>query len=214
MKNANLIWIASYPRSGNTFLRTILWQCFGLPSASAYKNDLGGNKLLEEYIGHIEYGPDMQKRLQEHNCPLVKTHEYDKDNYPAIYVIRDGRAACVSLWKFYSRSLPLKDIIDGRHPFGTWSNHIQSWDPWNRPNTLLLEYEDMRSDLPTVLNSISEYLKRDVIRDNVPERKTIAGVDGRWVRNKKNWTSVLSGDLLKYFNQTNKETLIKAGYLD
>ena len=54
MNDNAFIWLASYPRSGNTFLRTILWHCFGLRSASVYPQDLGGNRALEGYVGHIE----------------------------------------------------------------------------------------------------------------------------------------------------------------
>ena len=32
------IWLASYPRSGNTFLRIVLAQVFGLKTASVYEN--------------------------------------------------------------------------------------------------------------------------------------------------------------------------------
>jgi hypothetical protein len=31
-----LVYLASYPRSGNTLLRMILWQCFGLKTVSQY----------------------------------------------------------------------------------------------------------------------------------------------------------------------------------
>ena len=27
---ANAVWLASYPRSGNTYLRALLWSCFRL----------------------------------------------------------------------------------------------------------------------------------------------------------------------------------------
>jgi hypothetical protein len=49
------IFLASYPRSGNTYLRTILNHCFDLKSASIYPNDLGGNATLEKFVGHIEH---------------------------------------------------------------------------------------------------------------------------------------------------------------
>lgn len=214
MKNNYIVWLASYPRSGNTFLRTILWQCFGLRSASIYPNDLGGNKKLEQYVGHIEHGPDKQIRFPENSIPLVKTHEYARDKNPAIYVIRDGRAACVSLWKFYNKRIPLEAIIEGQHRFGTWSNHVRSWEPWDRPNTLLLKYENMTNNLPDIMNSISDFLKRGLITESIPDRNTIAGEDGRWVKTKTDWRSELSGDLLERFNQANKEILVKAGYLD
>jgi len=214
MKNTNIVWLASYPRSGNTFLRTILWQCFGLRSASIYPDDLGGNKKLEEYVGHIEHGPDKQIRFKENSPQLVKTHEYAKDNNPAIYVIRDGRASCVSLWRFYHRRIPLEAIVDGQFRFGTWSNHVQSWNPWDRPNTLLLEYENMTNNLPAILNNISDFLKRGIVNESIPDRSTIAESGGQWVRTKTNWKAELSGDLLKRFNQKNKSILKKAGYFD
>jgi hypothetical protein len=214
MEHSNIVWLASYPRSGNTFLRTILWQCFGLRSASIYPDDLGGNKKLEEYVGHIEHSADHRIRFPENSIPLVKTHEHPSDSNPAIYIIRDGRAACVSLWNFYDQSLPLEAIIAGQHRFGTWSNHVLSWNPWHRPRTLLLKYEDMTGNLPTILNEISEFLKVEIINETIPDRNTIAQEDGRWVKTKTSWKSVLDADLLEHFNQINKDALRIAGYLD
>ncbi|MBS3955227.1 MAG: sulfotransferase domain-containing protein [Methylomicrobium sp.] len=223
MQDINRIWLASYPRSGNTFLRTILWQCFGLRSASIYPNDLGGNSRLEAYVGHFEYEPDKHACYPESGPLLVKTHEYPQDDHPAIYVIRDGRAACVSLRNFYKNSLSLEAVVEGQHQFGIWSNHVKSWNPWARPNTLLLEYENMINDLPATLNSISTFLAREIINEHLPERNTIAGVDdrkaisgvdGQWVTSQKCWRPELSGELLNRFNALNHDLLKKAGYLD
>jgi hypothetical protein len=223
MQDINVIWLASYPRSGNTLLRTIMWQCFGIRSASFYPNDLGGNARLEEYVGHIDYPPDQPMLLSDSDLLLKKTHEYDQDDNPAIYVIRDGRAASVSLSNFYEKTLSLEAVIEGRHQFGTWSNHINSWNPWVRPNTLLLKYESMTNDLPATLNSISAFLKRDVINESIPDRNTIAGTDnrkadtgtdGQWVTPQKDWRPEFPGDLLNRFNALNQDVLIKAGYID
>ncbi len=208
----NMIWLASYPRSGNTFLRTILWHCFGLRSASVYPSDLGKNKKLEEYVGHIEHGPGHQILFPQGNLPLIKTHEYPINANPAIYVSRDGRAASVSLWKFYDGRLPLSAVIEGQHRFGTWANHLAAWKPWERENTLLLEYEDLRCNLPLVLDKISVFLQRDIISQQVPDRGTIASVDGRWVRNKTDWKTQIGEELLERFNELNGEMLKKMGY--
>jgi len=78
MKHEDIIWLVSYPRSGNTLLRTILWQCFGLRSASFYPKDLEGNKTLEEYVGHIKRAPDNSVHFPDISIPLVKTHEYNR----------------------------------------------------------------------------------------------------------------------------------------
>ena len=208
-----MVWLASYPRSGNTYLRTILWHCFGLRSASIYCNDLGRNRELEAYVGHIERDADGKLSFPIGSIPLVKTHHPPHDENPAIYVVRDGRAASVSLWKFYSGKLPLTEIIEGRHAFGTWSNHLQAWKPYERQNTLLLKYEDMCADLPGALKEISEFLEKDILEVEIPARGTVAGVDGRWVTTESDWKSEISGDLLERFNELNKEMLRKMGYL-
>ncbi|MBF0281912.1 MAG: sulfotransferase domain-containing protein [Zetaproteobacteria bacterium] len=208
----DFIWIASYPRSGNTYLRTILRHVFGLRSASIYPNDLAGNKALEAYVGHVEYNSMMQKRI--HNEPLlIKTHEYARDNRPAIYIIRDGRAACVSLWKFYDCTKSMESVVEGFYRFGTWGNHVKSWGPWARPNTLLLKYEDLRDDLPMCLEMLSQFLKIEVVSTVIPDRDIIAAADGKWVKKETDWRAELNGENLRKFMEINGEILNKAGYL-
>ena len=213
MSCSDIIWLASYPRSGNTLVRTILWHCFGLRSASVYPNDLGGNKILENYVGHIEHGPQMYAQLRKEGISLVKTHEHARDTNPAIYIIRDGRAACVSLWRFSSKGMPLETVIEGRHIFGTWADHVQSWDPMNRPNTLLLKYEDLMTAFSESLIKISIFLNKEIVNNNIPDRNKIAGIDGKWVCAKSNWRTDLFGRDLKLFNDINKEVLKAYGYI-
>lgn len=212
ISNMNMVWIASYPRSGNTFLRTILWHCFGLRSASLYRNDLGGNHALEEYIGHIEHGPDGKIPFPENTIQLVKTHGYPVDENPAIYVLRDGRAATASLWDFDLGNTQLNTIIEGHHRFGSWSDHIRAWKPDSRPNTLLLKYEDMKIDLPATVESISLFLDRRILSAHIPDRGTIANTDGRWVRNVNTRKNGLPKEALGRFNELNETMLRKMGY--
>lgn len=214
MSTHDLVWLASYPRSGNTFLRTILWQCFGLRSGSIYPNDLGGNKVLEGYVGHIEQGPGKEIRFPADAIPLIKTHEHPRDARRAIYVIRDGRAATASLCHFYQKTIPLEAIIEGRTPFGTWSAHVGAWNPLDRPDTLLLRYEDMKADLPLVLNRISGFIQRDIVSTRIPDRNAIAGQDGQYVRRESDWRTELSGANLERFMQINGETLARFGYAE
>lgn len=109
-----LIMLASYPRSGNTYLRTILWHCFKLPSASVYQQDLLGAKTLEKYVGHVEIAPgDCRTGPEKRGIQAVKTHKYPVDDTSAIYVVRDGRAASVSLWEFIHRKITLDELIEG-----------------------------------------------------------------------------------------------------
>lgn len=205
------IWIASFPRSGNTFLRTVLWHCFGLRSSSIYPEDMGPQNALGETIGHV----DMVKgeAFNEGELALIKTHAPPKDDNPAIYIVRDGREALVSLWYFYKQNDKLKDIIDGKHMFSTWSNHLNEWKPWSRENTLFIRYEDMMEDFPTVLGKLGKYLEREVIQTSLPSRKEMADLDGKMVRPKTSWRDDLKGKDLRHFMKINYPMMKKLGYV-
>ena len=209
----NPIWLASYPRSGNTLVRTILFQCFNLKTGSVYSNDLGGNGDLENYVGHIEQSEDRSIAFPVGAIPIIKTHAYHKGNNKTIYVLRDGRAAAVSLWAFTNPKVSMKNIIEGKHKFGLWCDHIKFWDPLLRPNTLLLKYEDILNNLDFVLLQLSIFLDRDITSHKLPSRDTIAGNDGKWVKKKTDWRSVLTEKDLKRFNEINKPFLDQFGYL-
>jgi hypothetical protein len=214
MSKTDLVWLTSYPRSGNTYLRTILWQCFGQRSGSIYPSDVGKKKVLEDYVGHIEHAAGGKINFPPGNLPLVKTHEHDKDKARAIYVVRDGRAACVSLVAFYKNQCSLEAIISGKSRFGKWGDNVNSWRPWERSNTLFLKYENLRDDLPGSLREISEFLDCEILKNEVPPRDTIAQSDGQWVRRRTDWRDVLKGELLERFNEENRDLLGRLGYVD
>lgn len=212
MNEQQVIWLASWPRSGNTLLRTVLWHCFKLKSASIYPNDLGGNKKLEKNVGHIEYDANRQLKFPKGKPRLVKTHEPPRNNAPAIYVVRDGRAACVSLWNFYEKKPTLEAIIAGEHRFASWANHIQAWDPLNRPNSLLIKYESIIEDRLTVLDNLSEFLQRDIVSKKIPSRDDMASIEGRWVRKKTGWRESMSDSDITLFKKVNGEMMKEMGY--
>jgi hypothetical protein len=212
MNTRHPVWLASYPRSGNTLLRTILWHCFSLQSASIYRNDLGGNQALEAYVGHLEQGANNSVNFPENSIPLIKTHGLPQAAAPAIYIVRDGRAASASLWHFYNGEMALQDVIAGRHRFGTWCNHIEAWQPWSRPSTLLLKYEDLTAELPEALKQISHFLQREIINTVIPDREIISETDGRWVRKESQWQAVFTDEHLQQFNEINGAMMRKLGY--
>ena len=206
------IWLSSYPRSGNTLVRTILSQCFNLKTGSVYSNDLGGNKNLENYVGHIEQAQNRTIAFPENNLPIIKTHAFHSGDNFSIYIIRDGRAAAVSLWEFTNPKVPMLDIIEGNHKFGRWCDHIKSWSPLSRPNTLLLRYEDIVDDLNGTLLSLSNFLDREIVNNILPSRDAIADNDGKWVRKKTDWRKILSDLDLERFLEINNPCLEEFGY--
>ena len=201
------IWLASYPRSGNTYLRSILHTCFGLPSTSIYRRDLGGNSALERYAGHFD-ADATHPDLSGDKPLLVKTHGHPPDDAPAIYIVRDGRAASVSLWEFKHRRLPLPEIIVNR----AWSDQVAAWQPWARPDTLVLRYEEMTGDLRVVLRRLGEFLDMPQLASVPPTRAEMAAVDGRWVREYSDWRPKVSQRDLRLFGAINGEMMRRLGY--
>jgi len=210
--SAALIWLASYPRSGNTFLRTVLRQCFGLRSASIYRDDLMRLPVIEGLAGHIEHGPDGRLDFADQPLQLIKTHAPPFDGRPAIYVLRDGRDAAISLYHFMHERRALEDIVTGSTQFGSWADHVTAWSPTARPNTLLLRYEELVCDLGCCVDKIADYLKRTPNSRTMPPRDELAKLDGHWIRPESAERATLDGPALDRFWEVNGAAMRAYGY--
>jgi hypothetical protein len=149
-----LVWLASYPRSGNTLARQVLRQVFGLESYSQYNDpkDIGERPDVAAAVGHVRFEspwPEFIAAAHEAAEPVVvKTHHPPQDDAAAIYVVRDGRAAVVSFYHLLHDlrrrdDVTIERVIDGDTPFGSWSDHLDAWQPFDRPRTLLVRFEDL-----------------------------------------------------------------------
>src|SRR5262249_53341379 len=99
------VWIASYPRSGNTFLRIVLQNIFQLPSYSVY--NVEGQNYKDPSAEALEKAPFLPcnwRKLISNNAHSktipIKTHDPPNDDAPAIFIIRDGRAAIHSYYEY------------------------------------------------------------------------------------------------------------------
>ena len=205
---APVIWLASYPRSGNTFLRTILFQCFGIRSASVYPTDLGDSTELQQAVGHIEHRAG--RVVFEGEPPyFLKTHQLQaRGDRRTIYVVRNGADAVRSLFDYHRGEIPLDQIIRGWR-FGTWSRHLETWIPTPEPDTLVLRYEDMRRDLRPVVDVLSAFIGRAPVTRTLPERSRLA--DGKWIRvaaDKQPFTA----EERALFDEINGPTMAAYGY--
>ena len=210
--SAPVVWLASYPRSGNTFLRTVLYQCFGIRSASVYRDDLGKQAGIEALTGHIE--PTAQGRIEFGDQPVcpIKTHALPPDDRPAIYIVRDGRDAVVSLYHFWNERLALSDIVEGPDYFGSWADHLTAWEPQKRPNTLLLRYEDLVDSLGASIDRIADHLGLEPRSRTLPSRAELAALDGRWIKPAGADKAELDGPALRRFWEVNGDVMREFGY--
>jgi len=146
-----MIWLASYPRSGNTYLRMLLHAGFGTSVSSKYD---------EDYAAFPEEFGRMLGRFSPNVLNIVKTHDVEDDQMPAIYVMRDGRASIISYYRYcrrFEQDRSVESIIRGETPFGSWSAHYRGWDPYHRKNTLFLKFEDIISDPDGTIDQLADF---------------------------------------------------------
>lgn len=160
-----MIWLASYPRSGNTLLRTILHHCFGIESYhDEPETRVWSDPELQTDIGFAgvwKDGPEESSGSFS-GTHLVKTHGSPSDNNPAIYIVRDPRFATESYFQFLkaqssSKYPSILEIILGAEYYGDWSDHVMRWTSRTAP-TLVLHYEDLASPSATTLESIASFI--------------------------------------------------------
>lgn len=163
-----IIWLASYPRSGNTLLRTILKRCFNLDSyadepihvQSLIRSDnnlIGHKDLPTSWEEFYEFSKNSDQLF------LVKTHLPPKDTQPYIYVVRDGRSAIKSYKKYYERYLPkhnvnLYQLIAGDDAYGDWSSHYKSWVERDSIKGMIVKFENLGNISEEFLGQIASFI--------------------------------------------------------
>ncbi len=160
-----ILWLASYPRSGNTFLRVVLKAAFGMPSDSAYPE-----KSEHEVREGLIPGRSLSDMARDADLCCVKTHELPADDdHPAIYVVRDGRDALVSyahyaLEAIDRKSAPpdpaafsslLQALVSTDAHFGGWARHVTAWTSRKGP-TEIIRFEELIVDpIPIVERALA-----------------------------------------------------------
>ena len=146
------VYLASYPRSGNTMLRFILAEVLsGIPSSFD-----SIQRIIPEIGVHVHAHPLLPGAGR-----LIKTHEpYRRKYQRAIYIVRDVRDVMLSSFAretavdvLHIRALDdyIRPFMQGRMTrFGSWQNHVEGWisSPLaRRGDLLILRFEDVRNNL-------------------------------------------------------------------
>ena len=163
-----IVWLASYPRSGNTFVRMLLREYFGLETYSVYNDelDIGDSQVLSNTVGHRSYegGWDAFYKTASSSEEItpIKTHDAPTDDAKAIFIVRDPAAVMVSLFYYLQNfgrfEFSMEDVILGATAFGPWSRHLAAWSPSQRPNTLFLKYEEITAAPEVAVDQIATFL--------------------------------------------------------
>lgn len=217
-----LTWLASYPRSGNTLLRIVLQNCFGLTSQSLYNDGEFGGSPLQAIVGEEPVGGDPRRFLdaaaRSGRTLYVKTHELPgQDDHPAIYVVRDGRSAVVS-HHHYLREIAglqpsLGDVIAGRHG-ASWSRHVRAWALSGRPNTLVVRYESLARGDAQTLQAISRFIDRPQLSPFDVSFTALNRLNKAFFRRGSDQANIAEMDdvAVRLFERLHGETLRAMGY--
>lgn len=197
-----IVWVASYPRSGNTFFRIALNRLYGVPTYVVYDTDGVAERLGPELMGFRERPTELRRMRAASEPYFVKTHRQLQDPVgsgdKAIYLVRDGRD-CVVSWARLNSEQFLGDhdydrrfadeatAMITRRSGGTshWGRNVLSWLESPEPVPFLLRYEELIADpLHSVRKAVSAVLPELQPIDGayLPSFAELQELDGRFFR--------------------------------
>ncbi|PJF28603.1 MAG: hypothetical protein CUN52_12615, partial [Phototrophicales bacterium] len=174
------VFLVSYPRSGNTWMRTII--AYILYSADI----LTTLKDLEVYVPDLHYDLPHHDRYSQPR--VLKTHEPYFNRQGAtnrqlynkwIYVIRHPYKTLTSYYDFEAFHhpdgfMPISDfvqqVLNNAYQFGGWAEHVQSWrQAATSAQALFVRYEDLQRAPIVHIQRIAQFLGR-IIDDTQAEQ--------------------------------------------
>lgn len=235
--NANDVLLATFPRSGTTWMRFMVYEILsGEPAEFGMIND------AIPYVGQQEKAP----RWFHGEGRLLQTHEplCDRDR-KVVYVARDPRSVVVSQYYWLQRRALIEmglndfvpDWVKGRTlPYGRWDRHVEYWldsKPARNGRLHLVKYEDLRHDPKAQLKGVLAFLDIEAEdglidsaiensslermrekEDRAPGMKKARRADIRFVRagSVAGWKEELSSENEQLIVQRYGKTLTRLGY--
>ncbi|MCX7769947.1 MAG: sulfotransferase domain-containing protein [Proteobacteria bacterium] len=208
------IFIVSYPKSGNTWMRFIIGNLI---------YDDFNFKNMEELIPDIYVVPN--EILKKYPRPrILKSHEYYHPKYKkVIYIVRDPRSVAVSYY-FHLKKFNVLDekisfqdflerFLDGTlDNYGTWEENVKSWvfmKNQDLENFLLIKYEDLSNNIEEEVRKVIRFLRLSVSND-----KFLKAIEKSKFENMKENEKRLS-DETKVLKNTKKDIpFIRSGRID
>ncbi len=231
------IFIVSYPKSGNTWVRFLIANLIIKEKIEVNFNTI--HDIVPEFE-NTEYSKSINM-----NSRFFKSHsELNTRFSKVIYIIRDGRDAYSSFYNYqknklnevYSFKSFLKDKIYKEN--NSWSSHIESWNNhkiWGSKNFLLIKYEELLKDTYSILKKIIDFsglsvsekeIKSAIHKSSFNNMRRLEKEKGRKYQNKDNlafftrkgvtgdWKNYFDEESVQLFKTLENNTLIKFGYED
>ena len=161
------VFITSYPKSGNTWVRFLVSNLVWSDSAPTDFFSMG--ERTPDIYWHTD---SIMKSLPRPR--FIKSHEYFDPRYPkVIYIIRDVRAVFVSYYDFLIRfgtitsNVSLNEFAKtflrgGIDKYASWRENVLSWVRMrgeDHDRFCLIRYEDLKLKPKEALEKIVSFLK-------------------------------------------------------
>ena len=161
------VFITSYPKSGNTWVRFLVSNLVWSDSAPTDFFSMG--ERTPDIYWHTD---SIMKSLPRPR--FIKSHEYFDPRYPkVIYIIRDVRAVFVSYYDFLIRygtitsNVSLNEFAKtflrgGIDKYASWRENVLSWVRMrgeDHDRFCLIRYEDLKLKPKETLGKIASFLK-------------------------------------------------------
>ena len=165
------VYLMSFARSGNSWVRCLV---------TSYVADAPVTPaLVEEVAPGVHYGRRLGRHYAQDypQARMFKSHSpYVSIPGRVIYLVRDGRAATVSLHAYvralaaargesnWYSELSARDFFFATgHPHGVWYADVPPWldglETWPRDRWMILRYEEVLADPEQALAATLEFLR-------------------------------------------------------
>lgn len=164
--NKKDIFLASFPRSGNTWMRLLLSDL--ILQMQGFPTDTGGNIIPDVYRVDIEEW-NQDSRINQLPFRIIKTHELYQEEYSkVIYIFRKPADSLCSLYHYVVGRFTDKD--PGINEFcctyvdkycGNLISFIDAKDK-NSDDILFISYESLKDNPIQVLTKVSNFLNIEI----------------------------------------------------
>jgi len=232
-----IVWLASYPRSGNTFTRVLLKSYFGIDTYSIYDDPHFERYGVADLVGHRRMRLTLDEMRASGETFIVKTHERNPDDSARIYVVRDGRDAAVS-YAHYLCSIErpegkkealrrmlgggcfrtlLNRVAVGDAEYGGWGEHVRSWLFGTQiPRTLVIRFEDLVLEPLGQVERLRNFLQlpMPLTTDEAPKFEELQRAFPEFFRKGVvgSWQKEMPEKIHRRFQKMNGKVLVALGY--
>ena len=229
------VFLVSYPRSGNTWVRFLL--------ANVIAHDTA--QPIDFHSVHSvipDFGiPEHRQLIEALADPrIIKSHSAHDRRFPrVIYLVRDGRDVMISYYDYQTKHRrfdgSFRDfLLSSQIPYGLWEDHVQSWlDARDATDLCIVRYEDLLRDAQrelermirfTGVSSTPDMLDQAVRASEFDQMRRLEETGGRpygdsahqFVRRGTagQWNSEFDGECKAIFKSRANNLLRELGYVN